>query len=144
MSSSEGQPGFDVHVEGPAPVPTQLAELGDGNVAIHLDCTVAGEYQLAVRQAASDLLVGGSAIAVRVEPDSAAVASCQAPPVISLRSCLASYTAVMSKRERGGAARRSANIAGKGQSCPVHTPMGYFPWIPRKIAITAWLTTFSM
>lgn len=56
---------------------TAVVELGNGDAAVYYQGTVAGEYQLAVRLAGSEVLIGGSAIAVRVEAGVVAPASCQ-------------------------------------------------------------------
>lgn len=56
---------------------TAVLELGNGDAVVHYEATVAGDYQLAVRLAGSPVLIGGSAIAVRVEPDAMEPASCQ-------------------------------------------------------------------
>ena len=77
MHTSEGQPPLSVQADGPGAVATEVVQSADGDAVLYYQCTRAGNYQLAVRLAGSDVLVGGTPLAFSVDPDAVAVASCQ-------------------------------------------------------------------
>ena len=77
VTTAEGQPSFWVDVEGPGAAATEVVESGVGEAVVYYQCAFAGDYQLEVRLAGSDALIGGRPVSIRVEPDIVAVASCQ-------------------------------------------------------------------